>query len=123
MFCQRCGAFINDNQRVCPQCGMVISGQEANVSNVSSYEGPMGSTTPALVCGILGLSFACTFYLSILGVIFSIIGLCKANKARTIIGNTSKKVNTGRKLSIAGIITGAILTTLLFIVIIVVALS
>ncbi len=115
MFCKKCGAYMNDNQRYCSQCGAVIIGEEGNVSSVSSYVGPMGSTTPTLVFGILGLSFSCSFCLSILGIIFSIIGLCKANRAVDIIGNTSRKVNIGRRLAIAGLIVG-IITTVLFVV-------
>lgn len=106
---------MNDNQRYCSQCGAVIIGEEGNVSSVSSYVGPMGSTTPTLVFGILGLSFSCSFCLSILGIVFSIIGLCKANRAVDIIGNTSRKVNIGRRLAIAGLIVG-IITTVLFVV-------
>lgn len=115
MFCKKCGAYMNDNQRYCSQCGAVIIGEEGNVSSVSSYVGPMGSTTPTLVFGILGLSFSYSFCLSILGIIFSIIGLCKANRAVDIIGNTSRKVNIGRRLAIAGLIVG-IITTVLFVV-------
>ncbi len=115
MFCKKCGAYMNDNQRYCSQCGAVIIGEEGNVSSVSSYVGPMGSTTPTLVFGILGLSFSCSFCLSILGIIFSIIGLCKANRAVDIIANTSRNVNIGRRLAIAGLIVG-IITTVLFVV-------
>ena len=115
MFCKKCGAYMNDNQRYCSQCGAVIIGEEGKVSSVSSYVGPMGSTTPTLVFGILGLSFSFSFCLSILGIIFSIIGLCKANRAVDIIGNTSRKVNIGRRLAIAGLIVG-IITTVLFVV-------
>ena len=115
MFCKKCGAYMNDNQRYCSQCGAVIIGEEGNVSSVSSYVGPMGITTPTRVFGILVLSCSCSFCLSILGIVFSIIGLCKANRAVDIIGNTSRKVNIGRRLAIAGLIVG-IITTVLFVV-------
>ena len=32
MFCKKCGAYMNDNQRYCSQCGAVIIGEEGNVS-------------------------------------------------------------------------------------------
>lgn len=116
MYCEKCGSQINDNSRFCPNCGATISGEEQNVTAASTYEGPMGNPTPVLVWGIIGLAFSCSFVLSFLGIIFSIIGLNKAKNFAAFTGNAySKQASIGRRLSIAGIIVGAIFTVLFII--------
>lgn len=109
MLCEKCGAAINENIRICPQCGTPIRGEEQNITSNSTYQGPLGNTTPVLVWGIIGLAFALIFYFNILGIIFSIVGLKKANAYNEFTGDAqSKKVKIGKKLSIAGVIVGSI---------------
>lgn len=71
-----------------------------------------------LVFGILGIAFACTFYLSFLGIIFGAIAMGKASKyvASGYILNSHAKV--GKILGIAGLIIGIILTVILVFVIV-----
>ena len=117
MFCAKCGAQMNDNFRVCPQCGATQQGQEQNLTNNSTYNGPLGNPTPVLVWGILSLSFAVTFYFSFLGLIFGIVGTKKAKAYREFTQNApAKQADIGQNLSKAGIIVGAILTAIAFVV-------
>lgn len=122
MFCDKCGAQLNENSRVCPQCGAPIQGEEQNITTTSTYAGPLGDPKPVLVWGILGLAFACTFFLSFLGIIFSAVGLKKANAYNQFTNFAeSGQAKTGRALSKAGLIVGIIMTVLciLYVVLIV----
>ena len=126
MFCDKCGAQLNDNSRVCPQCGAPIHGEEMNITTTSTYAGSLGDPKPVLVWGILGLAFACTFFLSFLGIIFSAVGLKKANAYNQFTNFAdSGQAKTGRALSKAGLIVGIILTVLcvIYVIVIVAALT
>lgn len=119
MFCDKCGAQLNDNSRVCPQCGAPIHGEEQNITVTSTYAGPLGDPKPVLVWGILGLAFSCTFFLSFLGIIFSAIGLKKARAYNQFTNNAqSGQAKTGRILSIVGIPVGIVMTIIFAIYII-----
>lgn len=84
-FCTNCGNMLDDNTTMCPKCG-VASTQTTNVSNGTSSNG----------MAIVG--FVLSFFIPILGLIFSIIGLKK-----------SKETNNGKELSLAGIIISAVI--------------
>ena len=113
MFCDKCGAQLNDNSRVCPQCGAPIHGEEMNITTTSTYAGPLGNPTPVLVWGILGLSFALIPYINFLGIIFSCVGLKKANAYNQFTNFAeSGQARTGRTLSKAGLIVGIICTAI-----------
>lgn len=117
MNCTNCGAQISEGLSNCPNCGAVNA--NTNVTSTSTYEGPMCDPTPVLTWGILGLAFA--FATGILGIIFSIIGLNKYKQYMAYTsGAHSGKAQTGRKLSIAGLIVGIAMTIFLIIYIIVI---
>ena len=121
MLCEKCGSMIADNSRICSCCGTPIRGEEKNITTNTTYQGSLGNPTPVLVWGILGLAFALSFYLSILGIIFSGVGLSKSKKYYCFAGySDSGKARIGRRLSIAGMIIGIIMTTILLIVVIVI---
>ena len=80
------------------------------------------TSTKVLVFGILGLAFACSFYLSILGIIFSAIGISQANNFARENGAVFGKAKVGRILSKVGLPVG-IVFTVLFIVYFIVLLS
>ena len=65
--------------------------------------------------GILGLAFACSFFLSFLGIIFSAIGLSKAGSYVRLYSVHSGKTKTGKILSIIGLI-GGICATIGFVI-------
>ncbi len=116
MYCSKCGASLNESWQVCPQCGTAIEKEEQAATPITTYQGSLGNPTPVLAWGITGLAFAVTFWLSFLGIIFSIVGLKKSKNYIEFTGNApSKKAMIGRKLSIAGIIVGSIFTTFLII--------
>ena len=79
MFCPNCGKFIDDRAVICPYCGVEIVRRNVpeNESNGSAVAG-----------------FILSLFIPFLGLIFSIIGLKKANE---IGGN-------GKGLAVAGII-------------------
>ena len=111
MYCENCGASIDEFAKACPQCGHPVSGSGQTI--VSASDASVKDSNPPLIWGILGMAFACTFFASVLGIIFSIIGLKKANAYNATYGfGVSNKVNHGRRLSIGGIIAGSILTVL-----------
>ncbi len=78
---------------------------------------PAVSSTPILVFGILALSFACTFYLSFLGIIFGAITMSRAKSFLATMGSLSGKAKTGRILGKVGLILGIVLTAILVFVV------
>ena len=122
MLCPKCGAPLNENFRVCPRCGAMAQGQDASVTSNSTYNGPLGDPKPVLVWGILSLAFSLTFFASFLGIIFGIVGRKKANAYNEFTHNApAKQVKIGRKLSLAGIITGSVITAIFLIYIMFIA--
>ncbi len=114
MYCKKCGAQVFENTRFCPNCNMVIYGEEQNITETSTYEGPMGSPAPTLIWGILGLAFSVTFWLSVLGLIFSIIGINKSKRFLNFTGGAENtRVTVGRCFSIAGIIVSCAMIVLM----------
>ena len=122
MFCEKCGAQIN-NEQICPQCGTPINqqrttGQPTQYQTYKTYETyssqqPVQSVptqvnpTPILVWCIVGAALSWT---GIIGLIFSIIGLKKANTYIKQYGEISQQVKIGKILSIIGIVGSSIMT-------------
>ncbi len=98
MFCKKCGANIPDNSAVCPYCGDItaMSAQHQTIvvqNDVSADKN--GMAIAGFVLGLIGfLSFGTSFIFEILGLIFSIVGICKAKGAN----------DNGKGLAIAGLI-------------------
>ena len=83
-FCTNCGNELDDRAIMCQKCGVALT-QTTNASNGSSSNG----------MAIAG--FILSFFIPLLGLIFSIIGLKR-----------SKETNNGKGLSTAGIIISCI---------------
>lgn len=115
MYCNNCGSPIPENSLYCPNCGQLVQNRSQDMTAASNYEGPLGNPTPVLVWGIIGLAFACSFFLSFLGIIFSCVGLNKARSYTDFCGTGSKQATIGRNLSKAGLIVGIVMTVLLVI--------
>ena len=120
MNCQYCGANV-DGKAFCPQCGARV---QAPAQPSYNYNGgynqpaaPQGNPTNVLVFGILGLALS---GLGIVGLIFSIIGLKKANNYIATYGNISNQVRIGRRLAIAGLVV-SIICTIIYVLIFVAA--
>ena len=135
MFCPKCGAQLNDNTRMCPRCGAMLQAQPGNVPNYAPNNGyapnnapgyapnaapgyaPVApapapvdeAAKPVLVFGILSLVFSLSGFLSLLGLIFGIVGLGKAKGYFATAGSTpAKQASVGQKLSLAGTIISGI---------------
>ncbi len=94
MNCKKCGAVV-DGKQFCSQCGEPVNA-------VVKPAQPQGNHTQVLVFGILGLALG--FATGIVGLIFSILGISKANKYVAQFGDISNQVRIGKRLSIAGLI-------------------
>lgn len=133
-FCNRCGTQLN-GEWVCPMCGTPVNdavnqydknkfyniAQELNQPinqnlpygkyprHDSSPQPPVqqGSPTSVLVWCIVGGALA---WSGIVGLIFSIIGLRKANAYIKQYGPISKQVTVGKIISIIGIVLSSIMT-------------
>ena len=85
--------------------------QQENVVDPIAKEMADKAASSALTFGILSLVFACTFYLSFLGIIFACIAFSKANKNKMFNnGVLQAKAKVGRGLAIGGLIAGIVFT-------------
>ena len=94
-FCSNCGAEIADGANACSNCGTLVNKLQASSVNTNNNQ-----TNGLAIAGfVLSLvSLVCCGATSLLGLIFSIIGLVQAKKYN---GN-------GKGLAIAGIIISCI---------------
>ena len=133
MFCTSCGAQLEEGMKFCTSCGAPVEKKEDPTYVVPVPQSGNSLSVPAaseltpsnvLTWGIVAAAFACTFFLSFLGIIFGSIALKKADSYIAMHGPISTQVKVGHILSKVGIIAGIILTILcvlyfLFIIIIV----
>ncbi len=98
-YCPNCGNILNDNTTICPKCGMQITqSNTTNTMNTMSAAPSANGENNIAIAGLI-LSFIIPIVGPIVGLVLSIIGLKK-----------SKKTNSGRGLSIAGIVVSTIYT-------------
>jgi hypothetical protein len=81
--------------------------------NAYSEQQASSVASSALTFGILGVVFACTFILSLLGMIFSCIAMSKAKKYKEMTGTYLGKAGVGRGLGIGGLITSIFMILIL----------
>ncbi len=110
MNCQNCGANV-DGKAFCPQCGAQVQAPAQPSYNYNTgYNqpaAPQGNPTNVLVFGIIGLALST---MGIVGLIFSIIALKKANNYIATYGDIANQVRIGRRLAIAGLVVSIIFT-------------
>ena len=120
MNCQNCGANV-DGKVFCPQCGAQVQAPAQPSYNYNTgYNqpvAPQGNPTNVLVFGIIGLALST---MGIVGLIFSIIALKKANNYIATYGDISNQVRIGRRLAIAGLVV-SIICTIIYVLIFVAA--
>ncbi len=134
MFCKNCGSEVREGAQFCTNCGAPVEQVKAEPAQTYQepvyqspvYEQPQQPTyqttvvpSPAvpsssvLTWGILGLAFACSFYISFLGIIFSIIAQNKAKAYQAAGGQLTGKAKVGSILAKVGLIVGIVLTAIL----------
>ena len=90
MNCQNCGANV-DGKAFCPQCGAQVQAPAQPSYNYNTgYNqpvAPQGNPTNVLVFGIIGLALST---MGIVGLIFSIIALKKANNYIATYGDIAR---------------------------------
>ncbi len=123
MYCENCGANIDESKGVlkfCPNCGAQLVKNADGTVNAVDRQKPVPvvvnnvSEVKAGTNGyaIIGLITALFYPLALLGLIFGIIGL-----------RNSKKINSGAGLSIAAITISLIWIVFVFIMIIMMVVS
>ncbi len=111
MFCGNCGANV-EGTNTCPRCGSPLNANNVPMQapyNANPYQqpvqqrpAPQGNPTQVLVFGILGLALGLST--GIVGLIFSILGLVKANQYVATYGDIANQVRIGKRLAIGGLI-------------------
>lgn len=100
-----------------PKAEPVYAAAPATVNNANVEE----LSKDALIWGILGLAFSCTFFLSLLGIIFSAIAKKKYAAYAAAAGTPSGKGKVGGILARVGLPVGIVMTVFFFIYIILIA--
>lgn len=100
-FCSNCGNEVVDEAVICPKCGVSVNQKNQNVSPKSNNSNGMATA-----------GFVLSFFVPLLGLIFSILGLKKV-----------KETNTGKGLSTAGIIISSIALFITLISVIIVSVA
>ena len=102
--CKICGARVDRGEYSCPVCGAPLSNNTKNTNTNSGYNNYRPASnekskmaTAGMILGIIGACLI-SLLLSVLGLIFGIIGLTQVN--------SGKGTNKGQAL--AGIILGAV---------------
>ena len=115
MYCKNCGAQINDNARFCSACGyeqVADNVKEPIDLSPALADAKDRLANQILTWGILSLAFATTFWLSLLGFIFSFVAKSKVGLYERNFGPVSYRSKVGRDLAKAGFIVGLIFTIL-----------
>ncbi|MBQ7818472.1 MAG: zinc-ribbon domain-containing protein [Bacteroidales bacterium] len=123
MFCPNCGKEVADNNSYCPICGH--ANVQNNIPTAPVYNNSYGNTDTAqlsksiLVKGILAIAFACTFWLSFLGIVFGAMTKNIVNSYLAKGNSLAGKSKVGYMLGKAGFVVGIVLTVVLAVYIIV----
>lgn len=122
MFCKYCGNELPDGTTFCPNCGKddtpaVIEENKVETNCDQSLEYTIdikeeiitdhrrdSMASDILKFAIMGLAFGSSFYLSVIGLIFSIISRVKLKKYLKIYDQTDGKATVGKHISLAGLI-------------------
>jgi len=129
MICTNCGTQFEDGNAFCPNCGTPAA-QPApapaaaqpqygyapqpqpvyGAAPTAAAPGDPEAAKSCMITGILAAAFACSFFLSFLGLVFGPMGLGKVKSYMNTYGSYPVKVRIGKYLSIGGIAMGAFMT-------------
>lgn len=113
------GPRQNPGQQYPPQWqnpGQGYYGPQFQNGAYARYEEIRHAANVTLAWGIVSVFFSMTIYLSLLGVIFAILGIVKAKKYRQMAGPESGSALAGKVLSIIGLCTGIVMMIVFFII-------
>lgn len=126
MICTNCGTQFEDGNAFCPNCGTPAAQpapapaaaqpqygyapQPQPVYGAAPTAGDPEAAKSCMITGILAAAFACSFFLSFLGIVFGPIGLNKAKAYLNTYGSYPAKVRIGKYLSIGGLAMGIFMT-------------
>ena len=138
MFCKFCGNELPEGANFCTKCGKVVSPDDIPLAGVSApvtaeyeyvpYEEPKDAERDSrggsiLKFAILGLAFACSFYLSFLGLVFSIIARVKVKRYVSRYNETQGRATVGKHLSVAALVASIVFAAILAIIVIVMVIA
>ena len=104
MICEHCAQEIPNNESTCPFCGQMA---HAEVETATTKAEKTNLALSSMLWGIGGI--AVTWQVNmLLGLIFSIISLVKANQYKKKYGTPSSLVCVGQNLSIISIVISAV---------------
>lgn len=130
MVCPKCGSQVAEGRSFCMSCGSPVRSASDNrygqgLTQSSSTQRPTQvqrpqyiqpdpsiNLTSILVMGIISLAVAFMPIGSIAGIILGAIAKSRGNAYRAAGYQPSGKVNTGRALGIAGMISGIVMTVI-----------
>ena len=140
MFCKYCGNPLSSDAKFCSKCGKIVDSIDSSSSSDYDFFGaetPVAELAPQrntyddyvkdtlggsiLKFAILSVVFACTFYLSFLGIIFSSIARSKVRQFEIMFGETEGRATVGKHINVGGTIGSWVMFILSVIVIIVLA--
>ena len=118
MYCKHCGTDLEENVKFCPNCGAEQTAEAAEpvakpVLDNEFEEKKNAMAGSALVWGILGLVFAASSWLAILGIIFSGIAKKKVAEYVAFAGELEGRAKAGSILAKIGMIVGIITVIIL----------
>ena len=119
MYCQHCGRQLNDGENFCPSCGAMKPAETVNTTGFQYDFGTVSTVNEVqkdamagqvFKWGLMGLIFANTGCLSLLGLIFSIIAKKKAAEFMNVFGEIKGRALAGRIMGRIGFGIGLAMT-------------
>ena len=128
MFCKYCGKELPDGTTFCISCGKddLPDVTEENINKTKEEfcyeytpaiseekaEDPQRDSIASkiLTFAIMGIAFGASFYLSALGLIFSIVSRVKLKKYLKLYDKTEGRATVGKHLGLAGLIVSIVFT-------------